>query len=112
MEALEKIPPRDPEFARTLTVIAIDVLRLRLSRRGAVPMSRLGTRLQQAVAELSPDDPLRMVGETMVWATVFARGVTEHRPELSQQAIEALIRIADEYPGRRSVPPVRVHGRG
>ena len=110
MDALEKVPPGDPEYARTLTVMAIDVLQLPLSRRGAVPMSRLATRLEQAVAELSPDDPLRTVGETMVWAIVFARGVTEHRPELSQQAIKALIRIADSTPAGHPFRPFAYMG--
>ena len=105
MDALEKLTPGDPEFARTLTVMAVDVLHLRVSRRGAVPMARLGARLEQAVAKLSPDDPLRTVGEAMVWDIVFVRGVTDHQPELSRQAIEVLIRNAENTPAGHPFHP-------
>ena len=105
MDALEKLPPGDPEFARTLTVMAVDVLHLRVSRRGAVPMARLGARLEQTVAKLSPDDPLRTVGEAMVWGIVFVRGVTDHQPDLSRQAIEVLIRNAENTPAGHPFHP-------
>ena len=110
MDALERLPPSDPEFARTLTVIAIDVLQVRLSRRGAVPMSRLGARLEQAVAKLPPDDPLRTVGEAMVLSIVFVRGVAEHQPELSRQAIEGLIRNAENTPADNPFRPYAYMG--
>ena len=110
MTTLERLPPDDPEYARILTVMAIDVLQLPLSRRGAVPMARLSTRLEQAVAKLPADDPLKVVGEAMIWAIVFARGVTEHQPEQCQQATEGLIQIAENTPAGHPFRPFAYFG--
>lgn len=107
---LERLPPDDPEYARILTVMAINVLQLPLSRRGAVPMARLSTRLEQAVAKLPADDPLKVVGEAMIWAIVFARGVTEHQPEQCQQATEGLIQIAENTPAGHPFRPFAYFG--
>ena len=98
LATLEQLEPDDPEYAQTLMVMAIDVLQLPIARRGAVSMSRLGARLEQAVAKLAPGDPLIAMGETMAQAIIFAEGITEHRPEQSKTAIETLVRIAGDTP--------------
>jgi len=89
-DALEQLPSDDPESARWLTVMAINVLNVQVARRDAVPLARLGTRLEQTVAKLAPGDPMRPIGACMYWSTVALRGAIEHRPELSLQAIGGL----------------------
>jgi hypothetical protein len=98
IEVLEKAAPGDPEFARTMTAVAIDVLNVWLSRRGAVPLERLAEQLRRATGQLSPDDQMRPVAEAMYWATLSLRGAVEHRPEWIDEAVEGMIRCAESTP--------------
>lgn len=106
MDVLEQMPRDDPQFARTLTFAAVNVLAAEPSHRAAVPLDRIVKQLEQTVQRLAPDDPMKIVGEAMHWAAVAFQATVEHRPDQVQAATIQLVKCADRYPVGNTFRPL------
>jgi hypothetical protein len=98
VDALERMPRDDPGFARTMVSVAVQVLSVGARHRSALEQERIVGQLEDAVARLAPDDPLRPLSENLRWGAVLRNAIVRHRPDAVNEAIEELIRIADSAP--------------
>ena len=110
MDTLERMPRDDPQFARMLTIAAVYLLGAHPAHRTSVSLDRVISQLDRTLKRLAPEDPMRLIGDSMYWAAVVGKAVTEHRPDLVKAAVTELTRCADRTPADSPVRPVALVG--
>lgn len=93
--SLDCLSGDDPETARTVAIVGLQVLAAGASYRSVLQQGRLAAQLERVIGRLTPDDPLRVFAQCMYWALVSLRAAMEHRRDLADQAIAELVSCAD-----------------
>lgn len=104
---LARIPRDDPDRASLATAISLRALSLGGTNRAVLLDDRIAPELSRAAAGLAPDDPMRPFAAMVHWVSVGVQGTLTHRPELQDQAVSELRKLADgisaEGPARTSL---------
>jgi CHAT domain len=98
MAALDRMPGDDPETARALAAVGLQVLSAGASRRSVLQQQRLVGQLERLIGRLAPDEPVRPFIQCTYWALVSLHANLEHQPDLADSALAELMSCADSVP--------------
>ena len=95
---LDRMPSDDPETARAVATVGLQVLGVGASHRPMLQQQRLVGQLERVIGRLAPDDPVRSFAQCMYWALVSLRANMEHQRDLADSALAELMSCADSVP--------------
>ena len=94
MRVMERMPADDPDFAQLRTAIGVQALGLGTTRRSVAADDRIAAQLDQAIAGLGPNEPLRALAEMVSLGASGLRGTLQQAPAKLDSAIDGLRAIA------------------
>jgi hypothetical protein len=98
MQTLEQLPPDDPQYATTLSTVAMNLIAVARSNRTAVTVDRVISYLELALAHMAPPHPGRIPVEFMYRATIYLQATLDHQQQAADAAIQELIRCVSQLP--------------
>ena len=96
--ALDRMPSDDPETARAVATVGLQVLGAGASHRSVLQQQRLVAQLERVIGRLAPDDPVRPFAQCMYWALISLHANMEHQRDLADRALAELMSCADSVP--------------
>jgi hypothetical protein len=107
MRAMQRMPSDDPDFAQLRTAIGVQALGLGTTRRSVITDDRIAAQLDQAIAGLGPNEPLRAVAEMVSLGAAGLRGALQQDPGRLDSALDRLRAIVRARP---TGDPLRTFG--
>jgi tetratricopeptide (TPR) repeat protein len=107
MRAMERMPSDDPDFAQLRTQIGVQALELGTTRRSVAADDGIAAQLDQAIAGLGADEPLRAFAEMVSLGASGLRGTLQQEPGRLSSAIDRMRAIVGSRPAG---DPLRTFG--
>jgi tetratricopeptide (TPR) repeat protein len=107
MRAMDRMPSDDPDFAQLRTAIGVQALGLGTTRRSVAADDRIAAQLDQAIAGLGPNEPLRAFAEMVSLGASGLRGTLQQEPDRLNSAIDRLRALVGSRPAG---DPLRTFG--
>jgi hypothetical protein len=98
LHVLERLPEDTPDLEQTLTLVGAELIYGSLSHRSAIVTERVAAVLAKVAERLPPGDPAQVIAEGLCAADIAMRAVTQHRPDLLENAAERVAQAASSTP--------------